>query len=127
MRFRPRRGPVGRAGSRSSEVRSKVVPVRTCIGSRRRAPRSSLLRVVASSDGRVVADPKAVMPGRGAWLTPTVEAYELAVKRRAFRRALRLDREPDTSAVLDHLHGLAAEQSGGHQDTTEQAERLMDN
>jgi uncharacterized protein len=67
------------------------------------------------------------MPGRGAWLTPTVEAYELAVKRRAFRRALRLDREPDTSAVLDHLHGLEAAQSGGHQDTTEQAERLMDN
>ncbi len=104
-----------------------VVPVRTCIGSRRRAPRSSLLRVVALSDGRVVADPKAVMPGRGAWLTPTVEAHDQAVKRRAYRRALRLDREPDTSAVLDHLHGLAAEQSGGHQDTTEQAERLMDN
>ncbi|WIB37040.1 DUF448 domain-containing protein [Curtobacterium sp. MCJR17_043] len=39
--------------------------VRTCIGSRRRATRSSLLRVVALSDGSVVADPKAVMPGRG--------------------------------------------------------------
>ncbi|WIB58824.1 YlxR family protein [Curtobacterium sp. MCLR17_007] len=112
-----------------------MVAVRTCIGSRRRAPRSSLLRVVAQGDGRVVADPKAVMPGRGAWLTPTVEAYELAVKRRAFRRALRLDREPDTSAVLEYLRRLPeaeprlAEQIDAeeHQDTTEQAERLMDN
>ncbi|MGN7189730.1 YlxR family protein [Curtobacterium sp. UCD-KPL2560] len=121
------RDRIGRAGSRSSEARSKVVPVRTCIGSRRRAPRSSLLRVVALRDGRVVADPKAVMPGRGAWLTPTVDAYELAVKRRAFRRALRLDREPDTSAVLDHLLSLTAARSDGHEDTTEQAERLMDN
>jgi predicted RNA-binding protein YlxR (DUF448 family) len=75
------------------------------------------------------------MPGRGAWLTPTVEAYELAVKRRAFRRALRLDREPDTSAVLDYLRSLAPTEHIGagqddaveHQDTTEQAERLMDN
>ncbi|WXF89960.1 YlxR family protein [Curtobacterium flaccumfaciens pv. flaccumfaciens] len=103
-----------------------MVPVRTCIGSRRRASRSSLLRVVALSDGRVVADPKAVMPGRGAWLTPTVDAYDLAVKRRAFRRALRLDRDPDTSAVLDHIVGLPQEPAE-RPDTTEQAERLMDN
>ncbi|WP_081984890.1 YlxR family protein [Curtobacterium sp. MR_MD2014] len=104
-----------------------VVPVRICIGSRRRAPRSSLLRVVALSDGRVVADPKAVMPGRGAWLTPTVEAHDQAVKRRAYRRALRLDREPDTSAVRDYLEALSAEEQARHRDTTEQAERLMDN
>jgi predicted RNA-binding protein YlxR (DUF448 family) len=66
------------------------------------------------------------MPGRGAWLTPTVEAYELAVRRRAFRRALRLDRDPDTSAVLHHLEGSAPE-AHERPDTTEQAERLMDN
>jgi hypothetical protein len=61
------------------------------------------------------------MPGRGAWLTPTIDAYETAVSRRAFRRALRLDREPDTSAVREHIRAL------GSSDTTEQAERLMDN
>jgi uncharacterized protein len=61
------------------------------------------------------------MPGRGAWLTPTVDAYELAVKRRAFRRALRLEREPDTSDVRAYI------ETHGSDDTTEQAERLMDN
>ncbi|MFS2031877.1 MULTISPECIES: YlxR family protein [unclassified Curtobacterium] len=105
-----------------------MVPVRTCIGSRRRAPRSSLLRVVALRDGRVVADPKAVMPGRGAWLTPTVEAHDQAVKRKAYRRALRLDHEPDTSAVRDYLEALRRpEPQARDQDMTEQAERLMDN
>ena len=109
-----------------------MVPVRTCIGSRRRAPRSSLLRVVALSDGRVVADPKAVMPGRGAWLTPTVEAHDQAVKRRAYRRALRLEHEPDTSAVRDYLEALERDalerdEQARDRDTTEQAERLMDN
>jgi len=66
------------------------------------------------------------MPGRGAWLTPTVEAYELAVTRKAFRRALRLEREPDTSAVLEAVVRIHAS-SNGPSDTTEQAERLMDN
>jgi predicted RNA-binding protein YlxR (DUF448 family) len=68
------------------------------------------------------------MPGRGAWLTPTVEAYELAVKRRAFRRALRLERDPDTSAVREYLTGLQSPKyEPEHPDMTEQAERLMDN
>jgi uncharacterized protein len=67
------------------------------------------------------------MPGRGAWLTPTVEAHDQAVKRRAFRRALRLDHEPDTSAVRDYLEALERDGQARHQDTTEQAERLMDN
>ncbi|WP_123944829.1 MULTISPECIES: YlxR family protein [unclassified Frondihabitans] len=76
--------------------------VRTCIGTRTRAPRSSLLRVVAR-DGRVIADASATEPGRGAWLMPTMQAYETAVRRKAFRRALRLDAEPDTGDLLLYL------------------------
>ena len=62
------------------------------------------------------------MPAGGEWLTPTVEAYELAVKRQAFRRALRLDREPDTSAVLEYLRRLpqaepVSPSSGGQKST----------
>lgn len=63
-------------------------PVRTCLGCRQRAPRSSLLRVVAR-DGQVVADAAARLPGRGAWVHPQVGCIENAVKRKAFGRALR--------------------------------------
>ncbi|GAB2973213.1 YlxR family protein [Frigoribacterium salinisoli] len=110
-------------------------PVRTCIGTRTRAPRSALVRVVAR-DGRLVVDETRSLPGRGAWLTPTMEAFESAVKRRAFRRALRLDSEPDVSAVREHFTHLVATDSGARpsvgpvsspdQTTTEMAERLMD-
>jgi uncharacterized protein len=52
-----------------------------------------LVRVTAGSDadGRpaVVPDPTATAPGRGAHLHPTTECYELAVRRKAFARALR--------------------------------------
>ena len=68
-------------------------PVRTCIGCRERAAKHELLRVTAGSDAdghpAVVPDPTATAPGRGAHLHPTTECYELAVRRRAFTRALR--------------------------------------
>ena len=69
-------------------------PVRTCIGCRQRVTKRELLRVTAGSgaDGRpaVVPDPDATAPGRGAHLHPTTECYDLAVRRKAFARALRV-------------------------------------
>ena len=63
------------------------------MGCRERATKRELLRVTVGSDadGRpaVVADPLGTAPGRGAHLHPTAECYELAVRRRAFARALR--------------------------------------
>lgn len=38
----------------------------------------------------VVPDPEGIAPGRGAHLHPTTGCYDLAVRRRAFSRALRL-------------------------------------
>ena len=62
--------------------------VRTCLGCRQRAPKSSLLRFVERAD-EVVADHSATLPGRGAWVHPTVECVETALSRKAFGRALR--------------------------------------
>lgn len=78
-----------------------VVPVRTCVGCRRRDVQENLVRLALrtpeSSEGRpaggevpeVVPDPARRMPGRGAWLHPERECWESAVKRRAFNRAFR--------------------------------------
>jgi len=66
------------------------------VGCRRRDVRSALLRVVAERDdtgehvASVVADPRLRLPGRGAWLHPTPECLDLAVRRKAFGRALRV-------------------------------------
>jgi len=66
-----------------------VQPTRTCVGCRLRADRASLLRVVAR-DGTVTADPSATLPGRGAWVHPTIVCVDAAIKRRALGRALRV-------------------------------------
>ncbi|MCS5728444.1 YlxR family protein [Herbiconiux moechotypicola] len=84
-------------------------PVRTCVGCRARATRSSLLRVVARDrvpEGQVlVVDETATLPGRGAWLHPSPECFQKAVTRRAFGRALRLDGALDTTTVENRLNG----------------------
>lgn len=54
-----------------------------------RASRSALLRVVATPEA-LVFDERAVMPGRGAWVHPTRECLDSAIRRRAFVRALRV-------------------------------------
>lgn len=79
-------------------------PVRTCVGCRSRASRSSLLRVVAR-DQRVVVDEAATMPGRGAWLHPATECVELAVRRKALGRALRVSAPLDTQPLENRLNG----------------------
>ncbi|RNE63691.1 YlxR family protein [Cryobacterium tepidiphilum] len=80
-------------------------PVRTCIGCRLCAPRSSLLRVVAR-DSHVEADETATLPGRGAWLHPTPSCFQNAVRRRAFGRALRMTGQPDTTQLENRLNWL---------------------
>jgi len=74
-------------------------PVRTCLGCRKRADRSSLLRVVAQ-DGEVVADVSASASGRGAWVHPTQKCVETARERKAFGRALRVNSTLDSGQLL---------------------------
>ena len=60
---------------------------------------------------RVVPDPGRRLPGRGAWLHASPSCLDLAVRRRAFGRALRSSVGPDTSEVSDWVVGLAQEES----------------
>jgi predicted RNA-binding protein YlxR (DUF448 family) len=64
-------------------------PERTCVGCRRKAPQSELVRFVRGSDGSPVEG--RTLPGRGAWLCrATLEACRAqAVRRGAFARAFR--------------------------------------
>ena len=51
----------------------------------------------------VVPDPLGTAPGRGAHLHPTTECYDLAVRRKAFNRALRARVGLSSAPVGDYL------------------------
>ena len=63
--------------------------MRTCIGCRGRARQADLLRVVAVG-AELVPDGTTRQPGRGAYLHRDVDCLELARRRRAYTRALRV-------------------------------------
>ena len=77
-------------------------PVRTCVGCRERDLRSALLRLVlepSDREPRLVADVLGCLPGRGAWIHPALACLELAERRRAVPRALRVAGPLDVSDV----------------------------
>nr|WP_151640487.1 YlxR family protein [Corynebacterium sp. 11A] len=96
-------------------------PQRMCIASRRLFPASELLRVVVdpADASRIIADPAAVLPGRGAWIQPSLAHYELACKRRSFARALRVSASVDTQPVRTYIASLG-EPKGSPQSQCEQ-------
>ena len=91
-----------------------AAPVRTCIGCRGRDSRSALLRVVLETEARGAStpvvllrpDPESRRPGRGAWLHPDLDCLELAIRRRAFGRALRSSSPLDPAPVTAYLQNL---------------------
>ena len=54
--------------ARSNDQLEAHVPERTCILSRRTAPKEELIRLALSPDGEVAPDVRARAPGRGAWI-----------------------------------------------------------
>ena len=76
--------------------------MRTCVGCKERAAKSSLLRLVAAGDG-IVPDPQARQPGRGAYLHPSRACLELAQRRRAIPRALRVPGPLDAGPLSSYL------------------------
>ena len=77
------------------------------MGCRERAAKRELLRVSVETDQDghqvVVPDPTGTAPGRGAHLHPTSRCYDLAVRRKAFGRALRVPGGLSGAPVGDYL------------------------
>jgi predicted RNA-binding protein YlxR (DUF448 family) len=68
------------------------------VGCRERAAKKDLLRIVAV-EGECVPDDRGTLPGRGAYVHPALVCLDLAVRRRAFPRALRAPGALDTKAL----------------------------
>ena len=83
-------------GKRQTGRSEAVEPTRErlCIVTRRHADDADLIRYVLDPDGVVVPDVKAVLPGRGAWVTARRPVLDQAIRRRAFARAFKSATQP---------------------------------
>ncbi|MGQ9524481.1 MAG: RNase P modulator RnpM [Armatimonadota bacterium] len=76
-------------------------PIRTCVACRTERPKAQLVRVVRTPDGRVALDPTRKRSGRGAYLCPSLECLQTALKRRSLERALGVPIGEDLKASLE--------------------------
>lgn len=58
----------------------KKIPERTCIGCNETKPKKELLRVVKDKENNITIDLTGKKNGRGAYICPSVECLEKAVK-----------------------------------------------
>lgn len=49
-----------------------------------------MARTAADGSVQIVPDPQRKLTGRGAWLRPTIDAWNVAMQRKALARALKL-------------------------------------
>ena len=104
--------PERRRGTRADRVSTSLdtngkgeshVPERTCILSRRTAPREDLVRLALSPDGEVAPDVRARAPGRGAWIGIGRKALDEANARGKLKGALSRAFKTGTLAVPEDL------------------------
>ncbi|MER7958671.1 MULTISPECIES: YlxR family protein [unclassified Streptomyces] len=89
----------------SGRTHARACPERTCVGCRERAAKSDLLRIVAV-EGACVPDHRGTLPGRGAYLHPASVCLDLAVRRRAFPRAFKVQGPLELAEIRCRLEQL---------------------
>lgn len=66
----------------------KKIPMRKCVATNESLPKKELIRVVRTPEGTIEIDETGKRNGRGAYLKKSVEAVEMAKKKKALARSL---------------------------------------
>jgi len=76
------------------------IPQRTCVACRKVRPKRELIRLVRISDGVVEVDTSGKRVGRGAYLCPVEECWEIGLKGGRLEHALRTTLTQDNREQL---------------------------
>ena len=76
-------------------MKTKKIPLRTCIVTKEKLPKQELIRVVRTPDKEIIIDETLRANGRGAYLKKDLEVFERAKKTKALNKALEVE-VPDT-------------------------------
>ena len=71
-----------------SQVRK--VPMRQCIGCREMKNKKEMIRILRMTEGDIVMDATGKKNGRGAYICPSRECFQKAVKSKGIERSLKM-------------------------------------
>lgn len=69
-------------------MKKKKIPLRKCISCGENKPKQELIRIVKTNTGEILIDLTGKVNGRGAYICPSIECFENAVKTRRISRSL---------------------------------------
>ena len=84
-------------------MKTKKIPMRTCVVSNEKLPKKELLRIVKTQENEIKIDETGKMNGRGAYIKRSLDVVDLAEK----NKALELHLECEISKqVYDEIREL---------------------
>lgn len=84
-------------------MKTKKIPMRSCVVTREKLPKQELVRVVRTPEGNVIVDVTGKANGRGAYLKKDLSVFEKAYNSKVLNKILEVD-VPDS--VFDELKEL---------------------
>lgn len=69
-------------------MKTKKVPLRTCVITKEQLPKQELLRIVRTPEGEVKADETGKLNGRGAYIKKDIQVLEKAKKSKILDKRL---------------------------------------
>ena len=107
------------------DIDGEAVNGRMCIVTRQSGTPETLIRFVAGPDGRVVADLKKQLPGRGCWVTAERTVLEKAIARKLFARGLKKADVVAGPELADEVDRLLSAQLGGMMNLARKAAQFV--
>ena len=72
-------------------MKTKKIPMRTCVITREKLPKMELVRVVRTPEGNVIVDLTGKANGRGAYLKKDITVFEKAEKTKLLNKILEVE------------------------------------
>lgn len=69
-------------------MKTKKIPMRTCVVTKEKLPKQELIRVVRTPEGTVIVDTTGKANGRGAYLKKDITTFEKAKQSKVLNRHL---------------------------------------
>lgn len=86
-------------------VKQKKIPLRRCVVTNEQYPKRELIRIVRTPEGLVMIDLDGKANGRGAYLSKSLKAIEIAEKKKVLDRHLEVNVPSDIYDKLRELIG----------------------
>lgn len=72
-------------------MKTKKIPIRSCVITREKLPKQELIRVVRTPEGNVIVDQTGKANGRGAYLKKDITVFEKAQTSKILNRILEIE------------------------------------